>query len=187
MGNNRIFYYKTNSTTQVFEIHLLDNEVLKKIKSFSELINGWDYGLGVPASKETIDYVIEIYKQLNRIHFEVDVSPRTDGGITLIFSIQDHFVDIDVKPCMRLNIREEVGYGVDYKIDFQKEDVTIAEIENLLEEIYKKCSLSEPSTSINTYSKKNDFNRMYSRPWMAEYPSLPEIVQLRSPVQSATI
>lgn len=135
---------------------MIPDRVIEKIQSFSDLEIGWDYGKGIAPDLLVIEYAIYLYNKFKKIGFNVDVTPITQGGITLIFYMGDNFIDIRIKGNQQIDLRKEVGIGVDYEVINEEEHVTIDRIEEMLNETYSQCNLLEPYTSRNTFQVSED-------------------------------
>jgi len=138
-------------------IDKIQDKTIEKIESFRELLEGWDYGIGKPASENLVEFAIELYQGFKNHGLQADATPRTDGGITLIFYKGDHFIDVIINIDYTLSLRKEVGIGADYSVEFEEENVSIKRINNILTEIYWQCSSLEPSISKSMFPVSEDF------------------------------
>lgn len=118
-----------------------------KIASFRELNNGWDYGLGVPTTKETVNIAQSIAQIGKAKNFGIDAFPATDGGIVLNLYIEEDFIYVTINPNASLDLRHEKGIGEDYDIIEDIENISLEEIIEHLNAIYIKCFSSELYTS----------------------------------------
>jgi len=103
----------------------------ERIKSFASLPNGWDYGVGDPASEATVTEALLVCSIGKLMGFGVGTNPRTDGGISLTFFLPKHdhyFVDVIISPKKKMEIVGEKGKGVKYKILFEKENLSMHDV-----------------------------------------------------------
>ena len=128
--------------------NIFTDEIISKIYSFSELPNGWDYGIGIAASDETISRAIELYQIGSPYGFKGDAAPLNNGGITISFSLEDNFIDVIIDPSLdSFSWRYEKGIGQEYDILEDKENSSIDDIIEVLKQIQSNtCSSFEPLT-----------------------------------------
>lgn len=119
---------------------LSKEEVLIKIRDFSNLPVGWDLDFGNPISEPVIDYTCSLlereYCSNEYFYFRTNVypTPNSDGGITITFSNGEVFLDLIINSDLSLNIVKEVGFGVNYQIEYQRENISVFQ---LIKEIYE--------------------------------------------------
>lgn len=142
------------------EIHisvLVPSIEVQKILSYSELPDGWDYGMGSAPSILTIERAIEIHDQFISFGFEIDSTPMTNGGITLTFNKGIYFVDVIINADNTFDIREEEGIGIDYCVTNQERNVSLDRIAETLNVTIEKWLSSETLISENTSQASEDF------------------------------
>lgn len=169
------------------EYFIPKDKVIKKIISLeNELFYGWDYGEGFAPSGPVINKAIWIYNSMKYLGLNVDVSPKTNGGLTLIFYIDDHFADIIINADLTIDVRTEVGIGADYEIGIEEHNIQTQRIQEVLIEILKRCTLLEHSMSKNIYHLKKDFKATVSTTLEVGYQYSTENVPL-NPVRYVSI
>lgn len=167
--------------TYLPEYYIMRDEIIDKIISLKhDLFDGWDYGEGVAPSKEVIIKSILIYEKTKNFGFNIDVVPKTNGGLILIFCIKDHFVDIAVNPDLTLDLRTEVVIGANYDIGIEVENLNIKRILEVLIETLQKCMSLEHYMSKNMYKQKEDFQATASIPMEEAYQYSTKNVRLSS-------
>ena len=127
--------------------------VSEKIKSFGTMPYGWNFGEGIPANESTINLADEIKSYGNYYGYDSDAHLATDGGIYLVFSLKgkDDFIDVMINSDNTLYLKYEKGYGANYVVKMDSENVSINQIVNKLQEI---CNTSDSSTSETTTKVK---------------------------------
>lgn len=104
-------------------------DILDKIKSFGDLPEGWDFGRGIPASKEVVEMASRIHIAIfdNRWVFDtknrVGAFPCDDGGMVLCYSREggDDFIVLRIRLDLKIDLDHEKGIGSKYDILFEKE------------------------------------------------------------------
>lgn len=122
---------------------------VQKILSFESLPKGWDYGQGVPSNKSVSRRALEILSLAKLQGFQSEALPATDGGVIMVLSKGDYFLDVSIDPDLTLNARIEKGIGSEYEVLWESEDVSKADVYNLLiqtKELYLECPSSVPYT-----------------------------------------
>lgn len=128
----------------------LKDQTTDEIDSFAYLTDGWDFGRGYHIKKELITAAKNIYLIANAYDYYTEPYPNPDGTITLVLSIEDHFIDIDIQSPDLFVLRYEVGKGEKYKTVWRNKVVKFEELEPVLITIKTECQqtpLSESSTS----------------------------------------
>lgn len=77
----------TNISASVNNIVIPISDMLafeKKIRAFSKLRKGWDYGEGIVPNKETREKAIAIAKQGHQNLFTIDSTPGSNGEIEVV-------------------------------------------------------------------------------------------------------
>lgn len=112
-----------------------DQNIIDEINSFAFLEEEWAYGDGVSATDKTVKLALYIHSLNEEFDLNVEAFPSIDGGISLSFSKDKYFLDIDIMPDLRIDVRHETGIGKEYTVDFTKSDVTIQAVNALLTEL----------------------------------------------------
>lgn len=128
------------------------DETLLKIESFLTLPIGWDYGQGVPSTKNVTRKAKQIFSLAKLKGFSSEALPKTDGGIIMVLAKGEFFLDVVIKPDLTLDVRIEKGIGEEYEVLFEDEDVAKADVLNLL--MHTKGLYSEWLSSA-LYTKEN--------------------------------
>lgn len=154
--------------------NIFTDEVISKIYSYNELPNGWDYGIGIAPSEETISRAIELYQIGSPYGFKGDATPLNNGGITISFSLEDNFIDIIIDPSLdSFSWRYEKGIGQEYDILEDKENSSLEDIIEALKQIQSKtCFSFEPLTYGITNQIGEDFPVSASKTLATGYQSL---------------
>lgn len=128
------------------------------ILELGNLEAGWDYGDGEPIDKNVISNAISIAGIAANLGHDYEVHPIPDGGIKLILSQDDVFLDINIENDLSFSITKEKGFGYNYKMLYSKEHLrteqVIIEIISLSINSGAQCSLYEPFILENTVVKK---------------------------------
>lgn len=165
------FQFLTFPTDKVKETQTTESQ----IRSFAMLPNGWDYGEGVPLTKPAMKLAIEINSLGVLNGFISEAIPHTEGGITLIFSMGDYFLDVSVDQDLMLSTRIEKGRGLNFKVIEEKENVDKIDIVNELIKV-SQWYLLEQLTLLSTVQRRADLKKMHSLLQGEEYQYLPESV-----------
>jgi hypothetical protein len=113
--------------------------VLKRIRSFLDLSEGWRLGEGVAPSTETVEQAIEIARLVYyQGHKSLSAHPGTGGQILLALNLRDDYVEILISP------EGTISYSTDAE-DY--EDLSVQMIMTLLYLGLSKCISSEFSGS----------------------------------------
>ncbi len=95
------------------------DEVLRKIESFSELEDGWDYGEGAAISEATLDVAKKWVNNIRELDFEyVNAFPGV-GAVTLVGRWARHRIEIIIRE-PDAALRFGFAYDVDKKQVFYK-------------------------------------------------------------------
>lgn len=156
------------------------DDIIKKIKSFANLENGWDFGQGVVPCDEVIGSAIQLYNLGVIQGFEMSARPETNGGIIIGFSVEDDFIYVTVNDNSTFDLVYEKGIGANYDIIVDEEDVSLEYITKTLQNIKSQWFLLEHSISKNMIIEAGDFQATPSRIWEEEYPFLKKDVQEKS-------
>lgn len=136
--------------------------VALKINSFQSLPKGWDYGQGGPCEIYVVKKALEILSLAKLQGFSSEAQPTTEGGILMIFSKEDHFLDVLINSDTTLDVRIEKGSGSDFEVLLEEEDVSKADVLNFLiktKRLYLECHLSALSTKENTVLQNTNFHQ----------------------------
>jgi len=164
--NNKLFYSMSYPTEEDVEI--------ERMKSFSDLGSGWDFGDGEAPSQYVIERAIQTYLCGLNLGYNASVRPETSGGIVIGFFIKDNFVDVTVKENSLFDIRYEKGIGANYNILDDQENITMEEVSLILKSVQQKCFLLEPFTSVNMIPTEDDFPVIAFKSMGMVFPSFPK-------------
>lgn len=124
------------------------NEIVSQLFSLCNLKKGWDAGSGEEIGYMVVEKAIDLYSTLLVFGLSCSVHPTSDGGVSLVFSCRDTFLDVTIEPDLTFSLVKEKGIGFDYTTIFERENIAQGEILNevrlLTIDNYVKCSLSEP-------------------------------------------
>jgi len=164
------------------------DDVSEKIDSFGEVANGWNFGEGVSATKETISIAKDIKKYGDFYRLNVDAHLSIDGAIYLVFSRKgnNNFIDVTIEPDNTMSIKHENGFGANYDVVFQKTNATINDIVIKLQAL---CNISESCTYETTVKQREDspVYALETRQTMVGYPFLDWIAPKNNPQIHAII
>lgn len=141
----QMFWARVTTTKEEQE----KDPTLLKIESLQDLPEGWDYGQGVPSSKSVARKAKQIFSLAKLRGFKSEALPTTGGGIIMVLSKGDFFLDVVVNPDLSLDVRIEKGIGSEFEVLFEDEDVSKADVLNLLNDtkrLYLECLSSAPYT-----------------------------------------
>lgn len=159
------------------------NDITKKIISFSELPDGWDFGGGYAISPKVISMALRIQKIGARLGLTHDAFPEPDGGVSVAFYAEDHVIQFTVNADLSIEVIHEVGFGVEYDEVASREDVSLVVSSHILSRFNNakkdKCALSEFSILENTAERVAGSKATHSHPSEAGYLSLIQGAQNR--------
>ncbi len=117
------------------------------IRSFSELLEGWNFGEGKAPSSEVIKKAIQVYRLGKSFGLIGNAFPVGDGEIEISLSYQDHFIDILITAQNTLEYTYEIGIGDEYNEIEHVESISFDEAESKLRalEEMKSCDSLEYS------------------------------------------
>jgi|GEM_PF-6651924 hypothetical protein len=128
--------------TPVFSYDLYfpnEDNITQEIESFSQLPDGWDYGEGIAASKKTCVFAKLVYLLGKSYGYNAEPHAETNGDITIIFSMKDHFIDVEISNIEKFIMRYEIGRGSEYVVVAKDLEVSFIELEKVLIEIRNAC------------------------------------------------
>lgn len=135
--NKSAFYnYSTNFYTEYDKTEI-------KIRNFSLLLMGWNYGEGDLIGFAVISKAIELYRFGKANGFNGDAFPMINGGINLSLYINEYALDITINTELKISIEVQKGLGQNYEVIDERENADYSDIYLLLNEIRTACSLSE--------------------------------------------
>jgi hypothetical protein len=139
---------------------------IDKIKSFSKLKDGWDFGSGLAINDEVINKAESAYFSLS-MFFKISVHPTSEGGITISTHIDENFFDITIFPYSDfVEYTHEKGIGNSFELIEFVENLTLNEAINKAFDSQKiissKCISLERLILENTTQKKRDSRAMSS-------------------------
>ncbi len=106
-----------------------------RIREFSKLKQGWNYGKGEPFSEVHIELAVQLAKRYFKSHgFSVSGTPKEDGSIDLTFNKNDHFIDVKILPnSHKVSVLYCKGIGKN-RIEESWGTVDISKLDNIFEE-----------------------------------------------------
>jgi hypothetical protein len=106
-----------------------DNPVTQTIRSFGLLEDGWDFGVGAPATKEVIEKALFLHKLGSGRGLRSNAFPGTDGEINIAFYFGADTIEVRVNTDLSLNLTHERGIGPDFDIIDDRENIELRDIE----------------------------------------------------------
>ncbi len=154
-----------------------------KIKSFGNLEEGWDFGVGGPAPSHVIRAALLFCSLGERMGFKMDAFPGAGGDIGVDFCLKDELVEIVVKTDLSLELVHEAGIGSDYEELACFENAQIDDIIEYLKKFQVRGYVcpwisSEHSTVKNIKKDTCDFIQTASRN---------PILMLESPLSKSSV
>ena len=160
-----------------FYPNIQHEDICGKIKSFSELKDGWDYGVGYGVTKEVIENSCFVFNYFHKSQFKYSVNPTSEGGVKITAKLGVEFIDITVKKNLTYDLTHEVGLGSEYDIVFECENTSMNDIEIYLNEVLiKSCFSLERYTSGNIIQTSNALTATHLETTKAVFPLLTESV-----------
>lgn len=137
----------------------IQDPIEREIMSLATLQEGWDYGQGLPPSKETIERAIGIYRKGKKYNLYAEVFPIGEGEIVISFSHKDVFIDILVQRDGSYQLSVEEGIGEEYQLGEVSRNISIEEIDERLKELsgFDEWSSSESCESDPMIGEENAF------------------------------
>lgn len=138
-------------------------KAIEKIKTFKTYKEGWNYGEGEAINADVIDKSINLVKRLSfKLPYDSSIfpTPHTNGAISTSFSRRQSFVDVIVNKNLSIDIKEEEGYGENYEVVLEKENVTYSEVFNA---ILKVCHSSVRYTTQPIIQSREDSTVIFSK------------------------
>jgi hypothetical protein len=149
--------------------------VQRKIASFAELEEGWDFGAGRPPRPRVVEFAQKICEAGKWFAEPANAFPGVDGGIIVAFYFGDNIVDVTVNTDLTLDYVHELGRGVEYEELACGEDVTwvfiLAHLAGLNKQANAWNSLG-PSTWQSMTQAEDDSQAIPLQTWATEYQSL---------------
>ena len=141
--------------------------IVKQLQSFKDLKDGWDFGGGEAIAPVAITKAIQLYNLVKVTYqFDTEVHPLSNGGVNVLFFVDDYFLDILIQPDTSMDLVEEKGIGATYEQLYEEEDVDMDTLKQRFNNLLasKKTSWLSfvPSISENTAPQRNDFHQMFS-------------------------
>ncbi|GAF78535.1 unnamed protein product [marine sediment metagenome] len=149
--------------------------VQRKIASFAELEEGWDFGAGRPSPPKVVAFAQQICEAGKWFAKRANAFPGVDGGIVVAFYLGDNIVDVTVNTDLTLDYVHERGTGVEYEELACGENVKWGFISAHLAGMNKQANAwnsSEPSIWQGTTHTEDDSAGTPLRIWGAESRSL---------------
>ncbi len=123
------------------------DDIANQIVDLRKLSVGWHYGKGVPPSEEVIKQSLVIYNKIKlgfgRL-FSLSVTPTMGGDVVLTVGLNNQFIDIFINNDKTVDMKHESGFGADYTVIENKNDVSFESI------TIRLCFLSDFSTTVPT-------------------------------------
>ncbi len=90
-------------------------DTVKKILSFGELKEGWNFGDGKEIDWDMIGKALDVHFYLHHALLLDGAFPMTNGGIILSFYFEDQTFDVRLNPDRTITFIHEIGFGPDYE------------------------------------------------------------------------
>jgi len=135
------------------ESNICPDPIEKKIKSFSDLDLGWNYGEGESITQEVIKKALEVYKIGKSYCLDCEVFAITDGSIEVSLYRKDHFMDFLIKEDNSIDFTHEVGTGNKYKEVENINNISIDNIKNKINGLIESCNGLESLATITIKAK----------------------------------
>src|SRR6185295_4896065 len=103
--------------------------VVRKIRAFAGLPNGWSHGDGVPVAHEAIQIAERFIDVASLLQLKVDVFPGVNGDCSVTFYEGTKTVEVVVRPenLQTFGLHVERGLGFQFLVDVDKDDATVSE------------------------------------------------------------
>lgn len=146
--------------------YIVHNDLLyetnKKILSFNNLLDGWNYGEGVHIQKKTIASARDINDYIRSCgFFETDAFPVPDGSIMTTLYHDKDYLEFIIHPDKSITYIREKNKNVIVHEENQSSDDTKVFINKFRGEIW---SLSDSSIQFFTTSEMNNIKALHSLP-----------------------
>lgn len=129
---------------------VIQDDITDEIDSFGDLKDGWDYGKGVPPNSQIILIAKFVYLISKIQGFGCEPHPNSDGSITMILFIGDHFLDVDITNDEKLILNYEIGKGKEYNVIWKDQLILLSQLEYVLFEIKYKCNQNTSSETLTS-------------------------------------
>jgi hypothetical protein len=139
--------------------------IVKQLQSFKDLKDGWDFGGGEAIAPVAITKAIQLYNLVKVTYqFDTEVHPLSNGGVNVLFFVDDYFLDILIQPDTSMDLVEEKGIGATYEQLYEEEDV---DNDLIIYWLLKKLhgSRSYPPYQKIQPRKETIFIRCFLHPW----------------------
>jgi len=91
---------------------------------------------------EISSFILKAKEIARKLGFEIESHPESKHSIWIVFYINDYFLDMDINDECEVSLTYERGITMNFKPIWKKNNVTIDDVENALEEI-KRDSIKE--------------------------------------------
>lgn len=147
--------------------------ISNKIRSFANLPEGWDFGVGTHPSPKMIRKALEIERWGSFFHLKTNAFPGTDGEISITFYCKDESVDVTINLDLSYTVTYEKGIGVAYDQVAYEENVKLATVLNFLNRLScTRWRSSEDFLEPSTIPNSGDFEVTPSKTPREQSPSL---------------
>lgn len=148
MANPSAFRHST-SRTYALSRDYPDDRIEEKLKALLRLPVGWNFGDGVPATREAVGGAIAIWQQYRPFGIVADVFPGEQGSVLLVFYCGESCLELTISPKGDVvDLSSQTGIGFEFneqsRIESASECEIRTEIQNLMGQ--KACRL--PAFSI---------------------------------------
>jgi len=89
--------------------------LVKKLRSFGKLPDGWSYGRGTRIPAGVLGKAEQFLELGQQLHLKAEVFPGTDGDVIVAFHRKDRTVQVRVNNDCSLGLRIERGDGADFE------------------------------------------------------------------------
>lgn len=140
------------------EIHQ-ENVIEKKLLSFLDLPEKWNFGEGMAISQAVINRAFLLVSIGHLLDYKVDVFPGNDGDVAVAFYYSDFTTEVIVERNLSLEYFKEKGKNLDYIQVDHRNDVSVNEVKLELEKtVYgEKCYTQESSTQSTSIATTNEY------------------------------
>lgn len=98
--------------------------ILVQLERLNDLKDGWDFGSGKAIAPMAITKAIQLYRFV-KVAYPVDteVHPMSNGGVNMLFFVDDYFWNISIHTDESMDLVEEKGVGATYEQCYEEENV----------------------------------------------------------------
>lgn len=98
--------------------------ILVQLERLGDLKDGWDFGSGKAIAPMAITKAIQLYTFVKVTYqFDTEVHPMSNGGVYMVFFVDDYFWNISIHTDESMDLVEEKGIGATYEQCYEEENV----------------------------------------------------------------